>query len=116
MIEAPLNNANEEEEFMYALVPLRSGFLCQASLFDERTYPLPKVIPGEAAVIVDSDRRQDNFKRGIVTAYSYETGLHTIQIDSIETLDCYGREMQQCSTKHPLIVPVAVPVARSLTS
>src|SRR6266487_2529554 len=136
MIEAPLNNANEEE-LMYALVPLRSGFLCQASLFDERTYPLPEVIPGEAAVIVDSDRRQDNFKRGIVTAYSYETGLHTIQIDSIETLDCYGREIrnglqigmsqessprdlscvpQQCSTKRPLIVPVAVPVARSLTS
>ena len=152
MIEAPLNNANEEE-LMYALVPLRSGFLCQASLFDERTYPLPEVIPGEAAVIVDSDRRQDNFKRGIVTAYSYETGLHTIQIDSIETLDSYGREIrndlqssfstepiislhkrignwhvarkqptrsflvpQQCCTKHPLIVPVAVPVARSLTS
>jgi len=94
MIEAPLNNANEEEEFMYALVPLRSCFLCQASLFDERTYPLPKVTPGEAAVIVDSDQRQDNFKRGIVTAFSYETGLHTIQIDSIETLDCYGREIR----------------------
>ena len=153
MIEAPLTNANEEEEFMYALVPLRSGLFCQASLFDERTYPLPQVIPGEAAVIVDSDQRQDNFKRGVVIAYSYETGLHTIQIDSIETLDCYGREIRndlqssfsteyifrrvkglqigmsqessprdlscvplQRSTKHPLIVPVAVPVARSLTS
>jgi len=94
MIEAPLNNTNEEEEFMYSIVPLRSGFLRQASLFEERTYPLPKVIPGEAAVIVDSDQWQDNFKRGIVTAYSYETGLHTIQIDSIETLDCYGREIR----------------------
>src|SRR3989440_10600038 len=89
MIEAPLNNANEEE-LMYALVPLRSGFLCQASLFDERTYPLPEVIPGEEAVIVDSDRRQYNFKRGIVTAYSYDTLLHTMQIYSIDTLDCYG--------------------------
>ena len=47
MIEAPTNNANEEE-FMYSIVPLQSSFLCQASLFDERTYPLPQVIPGEA--------------------------------------------------------------------
>ena len=95
MIEAPLNNANEEEQFMYSIVPLRSGFLRQASLFDERTYPLPEVIPGEAAVIEDSDEWGDNFKRGIVTAYSYETGVHTIQIDSVEELDCYGREIRK---------------------
>jgi len=93
MIEAPTNNANEEE-FMYSIVPLRSSFLCQASLFDERTYPLPQVKPGEAAVIIDSDTWQDNFKRGIVRRYNYLTGVHTIEIESSETLDCYGREIR----------------------
>jgi hypothetical protein len=93
MIEAPPNNANEEE-FMYSIVPLRSGFLRQASLFDERTYPLPQVIPGEAAVIIDSDTWQDNFKRGSVRRYNYLTGVHTIEIESSETLDCYGREIR----------------------
>ena len=93
MIEAP--HANDEEQFVYALVPLRSGFLRQASLFDGKTYPLPKVLPGRAAVIVDSDEWGDNFKRGIVSSYNYLTGLHTIQIESIETLDCYGREIRK---------------------
>jgi hypothetical protein len=93
MIEAPPNNANEEEQFMYSIVPLRADFLGQAS-FDGKTYPLPTILPGEAAVIIDSDTWQDNFKRGLVTAYSYETGLHTIQIESIEELDCYGREIR----------------------
>ncbi len=94
MIEAPLDSANEEEEFVYSIVPLRSGFLRQASLFDERTYPLPQVKPGEAAVIIDSDTWQDNFKRGIVRRYNYLTGVHTIEIESSETLDCYGREIR----------------------
>ncbi len=94
MIEAPTNNANDEQEFMYALVPLRPGLLCQVSLFDERTYPLPQVIPGEAAVIVDSDEWGDNFKRGIVRRYNFLTGVHTIEIESSETLDCYGREIR----------------------
>ena len=93
MIEAPLSNANEEE-FRYSIVPLRSGFLRQASLFDERTYPLPQVIPREAAVIIDSDTWQDNFKRGIVRRYNYLTGVHTLEIESSETLDCYGREIR----------------------
>ncbi len=93
MIEAP--HANDEEQFVYALVPLRSGFLRQASLFDGKTYPLPKVLPGRAAVIVDSDEGwQDNFKRGMVTNYDFLTGLHTIQIESSETLDCCGREIR----------------------
>src|SRR5260221_11857653 len=94
MIEAPLNNANEEE-FMYALVPLRSGFLCQASLFEEKTYPLPKVVPGEAAVIADADEWGNNFKKGTVRSYNYFTGVHTIQIHSVEMLDCYGREIRK---------------------
>jgi len=93
MIEAP--HANDEEQFVYALVPLRSGFLRQASLFDGKTYPLPKVLPGRAAVIVDSDEWGDNFKRGIVSSYNFLTGLHTIQIESIEALDCYGREIRK---------------------
>ena len=94
MIEAPPNNANEEE-FMYALVPLnRPGLLCQVGLFDQIRYPLPKVIPGEVAVIVDSDEWGNNFKRGIVRRYNFLTGAHTIEIESIETLDCYGREIR----------------------
>ena len=95
MIETPLNNANDEEQFRYSIVPLRASFFCQASLFDERTYPLPKVLPGEAAVIVDSVDWEDNFKRGIVSSYNILTGVHTIQIESIETLDCYGREIRK---------------------
>ncbi len=74
MIEAKQHYtyANEEEQLMYSIVPLRSDFLCQASLFDERTYLLPKVLPGRAAVIVDSDEGwQDNFKRGMVTNYDF---------------------------------------------
>ena len=94
MIEAPPNNANEEE-LMYALVPLnRPGLLCQVGLFDQIRYALPKVLPGSYAVITDADQWQDNFKRGIVTAYSYKIGIHTIEIESSETLDCYGREIR----------------------
>src|SRR5260370_21761548 len=94
MIEAPPNNANEEE-FMYALVPLnRPGLLCQVGLFDQIRYPLPKVIPGELAVIVDSDAWGDNFKRGIVSSYNFLTGLHTIQIESAKTLHCYVIEIR----------------------
>ena len=94
MIEAPPNNANEEE-LMYALAPLnRPGLLCQVGLFDQVHYPLPKVIPGEVAVIVDSDEWGDNFKRGIVRRYNFLTGVHTIEIESSETLDCYGSEIR----------------------
>ena len=94
MIEAPPNNANEEE-FMYALVPLnRPGLLCQVGLFDQIRYALPKVLPGSYAVITDADQWQDNFKRGIVRRYNFLTGAHTIEIESSETLDCYGREIR----------------------
>jgi hypothetical protein len=99
MIEAPPNNAHEER-IMYALVPLnRPGLLCQAGLFDQIRYPLPKVLPGSIAVITDADQWQDNFKRGIVTAYSYETGVHTIQIDSIEELSLYGHEIRKAKAQ-----------------
>ena len=86
----------KRQYYCIATVPLRSEHLQQASLFDERTYLLPKVLPGRAAVIVDGDKGwQDNFKRGIVTNYDFLTGLHTIQIESIEALDCYGREIRR---------------------
>ena|SRR5260221_3348352 len=92
MIEAPLNT--NEEEFMYAVVPLRSAYFCQVGLFDQVHYPLPKVIPGEVAVIVDSDEWEDNFKRGMVRRYNFLIGAHTLEIESSETLDCYGREIR----------------------
>ena len=86
----------KRRHYCIATVPLRCEHLRQTSLFDERTYPLPKVLPGSTAVIVDSDEGwQDNFKRGIVTNYDFLTGLHTIQIESIEALDCYGREIRK---------------------
>lgn len=89
MIETPVHHANEKEQFLYALVPLRRDFLQQASLFDESKYPLPKIIPGNEAVIVDSDEGyHHNFKRGMVTGYNFLTGLHTIQIESVEALYC----------------------------
>src|SRR5260221_12169927 len=94
MNEAASHNANEEE-LMYAITRLnRPGLFCQVGLFDQIRYPLPKVIPGEVAVIVDSDKWGDNFKRGIVRRYNFLTGVHTIEIESIETLDCYGREIR----------------------
>jgi hypothetical protein len=92
MIEAPLENANEEQ-FMYSIVPLRRDFLCQAGLFDERTYSLPKVLPGQFAVITDADECEDNFKRGRVIAYDYSRGTHTILIESREVNNLYGYEI-----------------------
>jgi hypothetical protein len=79
----------------YATVPLSSEYLSQASLFDKEVYPLPKVLPGQEAVIVDADEWQHNFKRGRVLSYSYVTGLHTILFDSVSASDFYGREIIQ---------------------
>lgn len=95
MIEAPISNVNNEE-FIYSIAPLnRPGLFCQVGLFDQIRYPLPKVLPGSYAVITDADDCIENFRRGLVTAYSYETGLHTIKIDSIEALDFFGREIMK---------------------
>ncbi len=86
----------KRQHYCIATVPLCCEHLRQASLFDQRMYPLPKVLPGRAAVIVDGDEGwQDNFKRGMVTTYDFLTGLHTIQIESIEALDCYEREIRK---------------------
>ena len=92
--ETMIATPTKRQHYCIATVPLRWEHLRQASLFDERTYPLPKVLPGRAAVIVDGDEWGDNFKRGIVSSYNFLTGLHTIQIESIEALDCYGREIR----------------------
>ena len=95
----------KRQHYCIATVPLRSEHLRQASLFDERTYLLPKVLPGRAAVIVDSDEGwQDNFKRGIVTNYDFLTGLHTIQIESIEELDCYSREIVKACGPNGVVI------------
>ena len=79
--------------FNYATVPLRAEYLFQASLFDERTYPLPKVLPGRDAVVVDADCWQHNFKRGRVLSFSFLTGLHTILFDSVSEGAFFGREI-----------------------
>jgi hypothetical protein len=95
MIAAPRDNASEEEQFAFAKVPLHRDYLRQASLFDERDYPLPAVLPGGEAVIVDADDWMHNFKKGRVTAYNYATGLHTIHFASIVDHDFYGREIRK---------------------
>jgi hypothetical protein len=81
------------QQFTSATVPLHRSYLRQASLFDERTYPLPNVLPGREAVITDADEWQDNFKGGTVIRYSYFTGLHTLRIESMLERDFYGREI-----------------------
>ena len=81
------------QEFTTATVPLRCDYLRQASLFGERTYPLPKVLPDQKAVIVDGDNWQDNFKRGIVSGYSFFTVLHTIHFNSVLEGPFFGREI-----------------------
>ena len=78
-----------------ATVPLRRDCLRQASLFDERDYPLPAVLPGGEAVIIDADNWTHNFKKGRVTAYNYATGLHTIHFDSLSEDEFFGREIRK---------------------
>jgi hypothetical protein len=89
MIEAP----PVKQQFTIASVPLHPAFLRQASLFDEATYPLPHVLPGQEAVIIDADDWTHNFKKGMVIAYTYATGLHIIRFDSIVEHHFLGREI-----------------------
>jgi hypothetical protein len=95
MIDAPRDNAIEEERFAFAKVPLHRDYLRQASLFADRDYPLPNVLPGGEAVIVDADDWTHNFKKGTVTAYNYATGLHTIHFDSLSEDEFLGREIMK---------------------
>jgi hypothetical protein len=77
------------KRFTYANVPLRRDHLRQPALLDpwnmgkEKTYPLPLVVPGEEARIVDADYHWEVFngRRGIVTDYSYFTGHHTVAVE-----------------------------------
>ena len=50
----------------------------------DKSYPLPFVAPGQEARIVDADCEWEmwNGRRGIVTAYSFFTGLHTIEVEA----------------------------------
>jgi hypothetical protein len=73
---------NALQQLAVSQIPLRCEYLRQASLFEERTYPLPQVLPGQEAIIADADCQIFNFRRGIVTAYSYFTGLYTINQES----------------------------------
>ena len=95
MLAAPCDNAMEEEQFAYATVPLHRDYLRQASLFDERDYPLPAVLPGGEAVIIDADDWTHNFKKGTVIAYDYTTGLHTIQFAGVSAAEFFGREIRK---------------------
>jgi hypothetical protein len=89
MIEAPA----VKQQFTIANVPLHPAFLRQASLFDEATYPLPSVLPGQEAVIIDADDWTHNFKKGMVIAYNYATGLHIIRFGSVAEDEFLGREI-----------------------
>ena len=82
-------------QYTIATLPLRCEYLRQASLFEERDYPLPTVLPGQEVVIYDAENWQDNFKRGRVIAYSYFTGLHTILFDSVSEGDFKGWEIMK---------------------
>ena len=93
MIAATLDTARKDEQFTSGSVPLHPDYLRQASLFEDRDYPLPTVMLGEEAVIFDADDWTHNFKKGTVIAYNYATGLHTIHFDSMAEHQFLGREI-----------------------
>jgi len=95
MLAAPSDFAREEEQVAYATVPLHRDYVRQGSLFDERDYPLPAVLPGGEVVIIDADDWTHNFKKGRVTAYNYATGLHTIQFAGVSVAEFFGREIRK---------------------
>jgi len=95
MIAVSMDTTGTGELFTSGTVPLHPDYLRQASLFDEATYPLPTVIPGRNAVIVDADDWSHNFKKGIVMRYSYFSGLHTIHIASMAEGDFKGWEIMK---------------------
>lgn len=80
--------------FTEATVPLRREHLLQASLFDSQTYCLPEIVPGREARIYDADEWETyNGRRGIVTQYSYFTGLYTVNVHGIGERPFYLREI-----------------------
>ena len=79
-----------------ASVPLRRENLLQASLFDPRTYYLPAIVPGREARIYDAEEWETyNARRGIVSHYSYFTGLYTNNVHGIGERPFYGREIMK---------------------
>ncbi len=87
-----MREAKRREPYTTATVPLNRLHLVQPELFHQTiTHFLPKVVPGEEAVIFDADEWQRfNGRRGIVTAYSYFTGLHTIAFEGKRRTFAYG--------------------------
>src|SRR5260370_7241085 len=66
----------KRRHYCIATVPLRCEHLRQTSLFDERTYPLPKVLPGTTAEIVHTDNAcQHHFNPPTLTTYPSFTAL-----------------------------------------
>ena len=72
-----------QQEFPINTVPLKRSHLVQPELFHQtRTHYLPTIVPGEKACIYDADEWQKyNGRRGMVTQYSYFTGLHSIALE-----------------------------------
>ncbi len=63
----------------------------------DKSYPLPLVAPGQEALIIDADYEWEmwNGRRGIVTAYSFFRGLHTIEVDGFWPIALLGREIMK---------------------
>ncbi len=88
------------QPYTTATVPLLREHLYQPALCDPlfpgRAYPLPKIVPGQEALIYDADAWDVwNGRRGIVLSYSFFTGLHTMLVERIWELDFYGREIMK---------------------
>jgi|GraSoiStandDraft_16_1057320.scaffolds.fasta_scaffold626464_2 hypothetical protein len=78
-------------------VPLKRSHLVQPELFHQtQIHYLPLIVPGEEAYIYDADEWQKyNGRRGIVTGYSYFTGLHNILVSGIGERQFLGREIMK---------------------
>jgi hypothetical protein len=94
------------QPYTVANVPLRREHLRQPALLDPwypntvKTYPLPLVVPGEEAKVVDSDYhwQKYNGRRGVVTGYSYFYGDHTILFNNGDVGNFQAREIMKGET------------------
>jgi len=81
-------------------IPLRREHLCETALCDPlfpgKAYSLPLVALGQEALIYDADCWDVwNGRHGIVTGYSFFTGLHTMLVQGIWEVDFYSREIMK---------------------
>lgn len=67
--------------------------------YADKSYSLPLVAPGQEALIIDADYEWEiyNGRSGNVIAYSFFTGLHTIEVDGIWPTVFLGREIMKAS-------------------